>query len=103
MIEQSPYIVCPKCGMVSHNPNDVRERYCGACHVFHDDLVLRVMSDAELVGPRTITSCRDVGDESWECVLSCGHETVLVIQPATMELVGCAQCIHTLLERWKKR
>lgn len=39
MIEQQPYIVCPKCGMVSHNPNDVRERYCGACHVFHDNLL----------------------------------------------------------------
>lgn len=25
---------CPKCGAVSHNPNDVRERYCGACHEF---------------------------------------------------------------------
>jgi hypothetical protein len=34
---QQPYIVCPKCGMVSHNPNDVRERYCGRCHAFHDD------------------------------------------------------------------
>jgi ribosomal protein S27AE len=33
-----PYIVCPKCGMVSHNPNDVRERYCGNCHAFHADL-----------------------------------------------------------------
>jgi ribosomal protein S27AE len=37
--EQPFYIVCPKCGMVSHNPNDVRERYCGNCHAFHDDLV----------------------------------------------------------------
>jgi hypothetical protein len=24
--------------MVSHNPNDVTNRYCGACHAFHDDL-----------------------------------------------------------------
>ena len=39
MIEQQCYIVCPKCGRVSHNPNDVRERYCGACHAFHDDLL----------------------------------------------------------------
>lgn len=23
---------CPKCGRTSHNPNDVREGYCGACH-----------------------------------------------------------------------
>jgi predicted RNA-binding Zn-ribbon protein involved in translation (DUF1610 family) len=25
---------CPKCGAVSHNPNDVKEKYCGACHEF---------------------------------------------------------------------
>lgn len=23
---------CPVCGMVSHNPNDEREGYCGKCH-----------------------------------------------------------------------
>ena len=28
---------CPQCGMVSHNPMDERERYCGRCHVFVDD------------------------------------------------------------------
>lgn len=28
---------CPKCGRVSHNPNDAKERYCGACHEFFDE------------------------------------------------------------------
>jgi ribosomal protein L37E len=23
---------CPRCGRTSHNPNDAREGYCGACH-----------------------------------------------------------------------
>ena len=23
---------CPKCGMVTCNPNDIREGYCGMCH-----------------------------------------------------------------------
>lgn len=23
---------CPQCGKVSHNPNDVAQGYCGACH-----------------------------------------------------------------------
>lgn len=31
-------ITCPRCGWSSHNPNDVAQRYCGHCHVFHDDL-----------------------------------------------------------------
>jgi hypothetical protein len=32
-----PSFACPRCGAVSYNPNDVLERYCGACHVFVDD------------------------------------------------------------------
>jgi protein-arginine kinase activator protein McsA len=31
-------ITCPQCGMTSHNPNDVRERYCGNCHQYHDTM-----------------------------------------------------------------
>jgi hypothetical protein len=26
-----------KCGAVSHNPNDVAQRYCGGCHEFHQE------------------------------------------------------------------
>lgn len=26
------YFTCPRCGMTSHNPNDVAEGYCGNCH-----------------------------------------------------------------------
>ena len=29
-----PAYCCPLCGAVSHNPNDLRERYCGRCHRF---------------------------------------------------------------------
>ena len=29
--------LCPNCGAESFNINDVRERYCGRCHVFEDD------------------------------------------------------------------
>lgn len=25
---------CPRCGMVSHDPEDNRRRYCGHCHDF---------------------------------------------------------------------
>lgn len=31
-------ITCPVCHRTSYNPHDIRERYCGACHRFHDDL-----------------------------------------------------------------
>jgi hypothetical protein len=32
-----PSITCPACQRVSYNPHDVMNRYCGACHRFHDD------------------------------------------------------------------
>jgi hypothetical protein len=30
-------IRCLVCGLTSWNPHDVRERYCGHCHRFHED------------------------------------------------------------------
>lgn len=35
--DELPSITCPKCGFRSHNINDIRQRYCGNCHAFHDD------------------------------------------------------------------
>lgn len=35
-MKEQPF-VCPRCGAESFNPNDIRERYCGRCHVFVDD------------------------------------------------------------------
>lgn len=32
-----PSFTCPQCGRTSYNQNDIRERYCGACHAFVDD------------------------------------------------------------------
>ena len=32
-----PSITCPKCLMTSHNPNDVREQFCGNCHEWISD------------------------------------------------------------------
>jgi hypothetical protein len=32
-------ITCQRCGMTSHHPKDVAEKYCGHCHVFHDDQI----------------------------------------------------------------
>lgn len=34
----SESITCPKCGMTSHNFNDARERFCGNCHQYHDQM-----------------------------------------------------------------
>jgi hypothetical protein len=31
-------ITCTRCQRTSFNRNDVAHRYCGACHIFRDDL-----------------------------------------------------------------
>lgn len=38
-------IKCLLCNRISHNPNDIRQRYCGNCHTFHDNF-----SDSESSG-----------------------------------------------------
>lgn len=30
-------ITCPRCERTSHNPNDVLNKYCGACFRFHNE------------------------------------------------------------------
>ena len=38
---QAQSIVCPDCLRRSCNPDDVVNRYCGACNAFHDELLAR--------------------------------------------------------------
>lgn len=33
-------ITCPQCSRTSHDPDDVRERYCGSCHQWHDQMMI---------------------------------------------------------------
>lgn len=37
--EDGRSITCLSCGLTSHNAEDVSQRFCGRCHVFHDDAV----------------------------------------------------------------
>jgi ribosomal protein S27AE len=39
--------VCPRCGAVSYNPNDIRELYCGRCHVFLSESCERALAVGE--------------------------------------------------------
>lgn len=34
LAEEPPSFICPRCGAVSFNPNDVVNGYCGRCHDF---------------------------------------------------------------------
>lgn len=33
---------CPACGRTSYSPHDRLHRYCGACHLFEDQLELEI-------------------------------------------------------------
>ena len=35
-------IQCLICGSISYNPGDIKNRYCGHCHEFHDELARRL-------------------------------------------------------------
>jgi hypothetical protein len=41
--EARPSITCPVCHRTSYNANDITNRYCGACHWFHDDPIPEAM------------------------------------------------------------
>jgi len=46
-----PSIKCPRCGMISFHPKDIEERYCAACHLWHDDPVADELEGQEPVNP----------------------------------------------------
>jgi hypothetical protein len=35
--DQGDFIRCLHCGLKSFHPDDVKNRYCGKCHVFHEE------------------------------------------------------------------
>lgn len=37
ILEEGKAIRCQTCGLTSWHPEDVKNRYCGKCHVFHED------------------------------------------------------------------
>lgn len=46
MVEQESY-TCPKCGMTSYHPEDVKHEYCGSCHKTRRELDFSKMTEGE--------------------------------------------------------
>ena len=48
-------ITCCRCGMTSHNPSDVSQRYCGHCKIFHGEdaeaTLRRIKVLVDVIGP----------------------------------------------------
>lgn len=48
---------CLRCGRTSYNPNDLANRYCGACKRFEDDFLAKLIATEHLwrvVTPRFV-------------------------------------------------
>ena len=68
-------ITCPRCGRTSYNDNDVRERYCGNCHAFHDELLTPPNTAPPMTEVWAIVSRDEQGREN-----VCGVESPIYIQ-----------------------
>lgn len=44
MVKIGETITCRVCGMTSHNPNDIQQRYCASCHQFHEIMESHAMA-----------------------------------------------------------
>ena len=60
-IEGDDAITCLVCYRTSHNPHDIRERYCGRCRQFHEFL------GADLSNVEALTAFRDDTQEERKC------------------------------------
>jgi hypothetical protein len=55
MIDE-PFIICPRCARKSHHPKDIEQRYCGFCHMFHEQM--DVVAGPEARMPRRAQFCQ---------------------------------------------
>jgi hypothetical protein len=76
-IESFELFVCPRCSAVSYNPNDIKQGYCGRCHVFVNDPVC-----PRCLGSRQV--CNECGLDGSRCV--CPDATL----PTPMPCPVCA-------------
>jgi len=47
-LQARPQFTCPECSAVSHNPNDIAERYCGRCHWWTGDPELAAANPSKI-------------------------------------------------------
>jgi ribosomal protein L37E len=90
-------ITCQKCGRTSHNLNDVKEKYCGFCHKWHNPNPLP-KSTCPVCGYETDAATRAAGEESQpvpgdlSLCMKCGEvgafKEDMTIRPATLTDLG---------------
>lgn len=58
----TPRFICPSCGAISFNANDVAHRYCARCHQFFDSPITSIavetkMSAVQTGSPKRLCPC----------------------------------------------
>lgn len=81
-------IKCPQCGMVSYNPHDIRERYCGNCHQFHDFM------------PNSIAQPAAESQEASAATIGSSHTHLrAVTEPGESPASGISSALGPVVER----
>jgi len=79
-------ITCPRCGMTSYNPNDVLNKYCGACCRFHENVgrpVRRISLNDEWYDTLSTEEVEAIQLRAREAMREAGDD------PKTRAIVGC--------------
>ena len=91
------WIQCLRCGLRSHNPNDVAQRYCGKCHIFHEDQAAAEQAVWESWLKRivkiVINPAAGQLPETYEIDLECGHHVSWMTWPWSNKL-PCTECLN---------
>jgi len=77
-----PNITCRICGRTSYNPNDIKERYCGFCHQFHEFMGLQVKN---YESPRFLILASLMGAKEGDLLQACRDNNLTVEKLTT----GC--------------
>lgn len=81
------FITCLRCGKTSYNLDDVAKRYCGNCHLFHDDVTPAQVSQQQIGAGRVhIVQCLC---PQRHCIMGLAYEDGAATEPeATAMLRG---------------
>lgn len=80
LLSDGKAIHCGQCGRVSHNANDVAQRYCAFCHKFHDEPLWGVFEDRTgflLVADPREAACRGLA-ERWHAIAGTAYTVRLL-------------------------
>lgn len=71
MTDTAESITCPRCKRTSYNPNDVLNRYCGACFRYHPETETEIMRASFRAGGMNRRGAEDWAENIGVSVIRC--------------------------------